>query len=211
MVGIGGSGLITFIKQYEQARGKIEGDKFMGNVFWPDPLVLAEIGEQLEGGVAGAPTAGDSTEEAAVAWSQLVDETYPVEGVQGTASSIFTYTYWANMDAALQALEQVNADLSDGHAAFREALQGVTVKGGYGDITLDENRQAVLDNYVQQVVATDDGFGVKTILRIPAVEQTFGGVFTADTPSVDRENPQCVPLDPPPPWVGNAEELNFGG
>ena len=67
MVGIGGSGLITFIKQYEQARGEIDGEKFMGNVFWPDPLVLAEIGEQLEGGVAGSPTAGDSTDPAAVA------------------------------------------------------------------------------------------------------------------------------------------------
>jgi branched-chain amino acid transport system substrate-binding protein len=92
MVGIGGSGLITFIKQYEQARGGIEGNQFIGNVFWPDPLVLAEIGEQLEGGVAGSPTAGDSTEQAAVDWAALVDETYPVEGVQGTASSVFTYT-----------------------------------------------------------------------------------------------------------------------
>ena len=37
-------------------RGKIDGKKFMGNVFWPDPLVLEEIGDQLEGGVAAGPT-----------------------------------------------------------------------------------------------------------------------------------------------------------
>ena len=50
-VGIGGSGLINFLKQYKQQRGKIDTEKMMGNVFWDDPLVLKEVGKDLVGGV----------------------------------------------------------------------------------------------------------------------------------------------------------------
>ena len=50
-VGIGGSGLITFIKQYKQQRGKVDTERMMGNVFWDDPLVLKEVGKDLVGGV----------------------------------------------------------------------------------------------------------------------------------------------------------------
>ena len=42
------------------------------------------------------------------------------------------------------------------------------------------------------------------------VDQSFGGVFTADTPAPDRQNPTCEE-GTPPPWVGNAEPVNFGG
>ncbi len=46
--------------------------------------------------------------------------------------------------------------------------------------------------------------------RIPEVDQTFNGVFSPETPAPDRENPKCEKRDPPP-WVGNAEEVSFGG
>jgi branched-chain amino acid transport system substrate-binding protein len=210
MVGIGGAGLITFMKQYEQARGKIDGKKFMGNVFWPDPVVLKEIGAQLEGGVAAGPTAGDSSDPKAVAYAKAIDETFPE--IKGTAPSVFTYNYTNAMEAFATALESVNGDLADNHAALREALATTELPdAAYGPIKLDQYRNAVTDNYVQQIVKTDDGYGVKTILKIPAVEQTFGGVFTPETPSPDRDNPECKKLDAPPPWVGNAEEVNFGG
>ena len=39
-VGVGGSGLITFLKQYKEQRGKIDTQKMMGNIFWDVPLVL---------------------------------------------------------------------------------------------------------------------------------------------------------------------------
>ena len=44
-VGIGGSGLISFIKQYEQQKGSVDTKKMMGNIFWDDPLVLKEVGK----------------------------------------------------------------------------------------------------------------------------------------------------------------------
>ena len=39
-MGIGGSGLINFVKQYRQQKGKLDTKKMMGNVFWDDPRVL---------------------------------------------------------------------------------------------------------------------------------------------------------------------------
>ena len=59
-VGIGGSGLINFLKQYKEQRGKIDTEKMMGNVFWDDPLVLKEVGKDLVGGMTSAMTAADS-------------------------------------------------------------------------------------------------------------------------------------------------------
>jgi branched-chain amino acid transport system substrate-binding protein len=201
MVGIGGSGLVAFIKQYDQLKS-VEGTKFMGNVFWPDPLVLGEVGALLEGGVAAGPTAGDSTDPAAVEYNELIDTLYP--SIAGTGPSVFTYNYYNAAWALIQGLEA-----SGGVAGqpLIDALNEVVVDGVYGQIELDSNRQAITDNYVQEVVATDDGFGVRTILKIPAVDQAFGGVFTTDTPSPDRENPVCEPLDTPPPWIGNAEPV----
>ena len=59
-VGIGGSGLINFVKQYRQQRGELDTDRMMGNVFWDDPLVLKEVGNSLVGGTTAAMTAADS-------------------------------------------------------------------------------------------------------------------------------------------------------
>jgi branched-chain amino acid transport system substrate-binding protein len=50
---------------------------------------------------------------------------------------------------------------------------------------------------------------VQTFRRIPDVDQTFGGFFSAESPPVDRQNPKCEEAEPPP-WVGNAEEVSFG-
>jgi branched-chain amino acid transport system substrate-binding protein len=206
-VGIGGTGLISFLKQYEQLRGKIDTKKMMGNVFWPDPVVLEAVGDRLVGGVTAGPTAGDSTEPAAKAYVGEIESAYPE--IAPFASSVFVYNYYNNMEGLLQALESVDGDISGDQKALQEALAGITLDGAYGPIELDDNRQAIADNYVQQIVPDTNGDkipDVKTISRIPQVDQTFGGFFSEDTPDLDRENPKCEKKDPPE-WVGNAEPV----
>jgi branched-chain amino acid transport system substrate-binding protein len=103
----------------------------------------------------------------------------------------------------------VNGDISD-LDAFHEALANVEFEAAYGPITLDDNRQAISNNYVKRVVPDADGDGVpevQTFLRIPDVDQSFGGTFTPDSPPPDRSNPPCEQRDIP--WVGQAEEVNF--
>ena len=75
-VGIGGSGLINFLKQYKQQRGKIDTEKMMGNVFWDDPLVLKEVGKDLVGGVTSAMTAADSNDPAVASYIEDLKTNY---------------------------------------------------------------------------------------------------------------------------------------
>ena len=147
--------------------------------------------------MAAGPTAGDSTDQKAVDYAAAYDAAYPDQA--GTASSVFAYNYYNAALAMIAGLEAVNGDLSDGHAAFREALSGLTIDGAYGQITLDENRNAITDNYVQQVVKTDDGYGVKTMpqpieFRQPVHLVETMPVFIFGFPfgqklAVDRGNP----------------------
>lgn len=206
-VGVGGSGLISFIKQYEQQRGKIDTKEIMGNVFWPDPLVLKEVGDRLEGGVTAGPTSGDSTDPAAKEYVGQVKAAFPE--IAPLAPSVFVYHYYIAMEALGLAMDEVKGDISGGQKALQDALTNVEFDAAYGNITLDENRSAISSNYVQQVVPDTNGDGVqdvKTIREIPEVDQAFGGIFTEDTPSPDRENPKCEKGEPVP-WVGKAEEI----
>jgi branched-chain amino acid transport system substrate-binding protein len=212
-VGIGGSGLISFIKQYKQQKGKVDTDRMMGNVFWDDPLVLKEVGKDLVGGTTSAMTAADDDSPEVKAYIDNLKTSYGDE-IAGGGPSVFTYGYYTAGRALVKGLEAVNGDISD-QAKLQEALTGVTLSGEeapWGDVKLDDNRQAISDVYVKKIVADKSGDGVpdvQTFERIPDVDQAFGGAFTADTPPPDRENPKCE-KGSPPPWVGNAEKVSFG-
>lgn len=212
-VGIGGSGLISFINQYEQQRGEVNTEQMLGNVFWDDPLVLEEVGSKLIGGVTSAMTAGDADTAEVEAYIEGLREAYGDE-IAGAGPSVFTYGYYTATVAMLKGLEAVDGDISD-PLPFQEALAEVTLTGEeapYGDVELDENNQAISDVYLKEIVEDQNGDGVpdvETFRRIPDVDQTFGGAFSADSPPPDRNNPPCEEGEPPP-WVGNAEEVSFG-
>jgi branched-chain amino acid transport system substrate-binding protein len=213
-VGIGGSGLVNFVKQYEEQRGQLDTKKMMGNVFWDDPLVLKEVGDSLIGGVTSAMTAADSDEPAVKQYLANLEQSYGKE-IAGLGSSVFTYGYYTAGRALIKGLEAVNGDISD-QGRLQQALASVKLSGEeapWGDVELDENRQAISDVYVKRIVRDQNGDGtpdVQTFRRIPDVDQTFGGVFGADSPEVSRSNPKCEQAEAPP-WVGNAQRVSFGG
>jgi branched-chain amino acid transport system substrate-binding protein len=199
-MGVGGTGTVAFVKQYGQLRGNLS-DKIMGGIFMTDPVILKELGDQVVGVVTAGMTAGDSQESSYLDYSSALDTAYP--DLKGTAQSVFAYGYYTAMEAIAQGLEQVEGDLSDGHSAFNDALSNLELDAPLGTIKLDENRQAIMDNFLQQIVADhtgDDVPDVKTIKTIPQVDQTFAGFFSPETPSPDRTNPECKTADPPP-WT----------
>ena len=207
--GIGGAGLVSFMKQYQEQKGKIDPKKTMGNVFFDDPLVLKEVSNAVTGAYTAGPTAADSNEAAVKEYVQALEDAYGKE-ISGLAASVFVYNYYTAAWALIQGLEQVKGDISD-QTKLQEALKGVTLDAPWGEIKLDENRNGVADNFVKEIVPDTSGDkvpDVKTIRRIPGVEQTFGGTFTADTPAPDRTNPKCEKGNQPA-WVGNAEEVDF--
>jgi branched-chain amino acid transport system substrate-binding protein len=212
-VGIGGSGLISFIKQYKQQNGKVDTEKMMGNVFWDDPLVLKAVGSDLVGGVTSAMTAADDNSPEVKTYIDNLKTSYGDE-IAGAGPSVFTYGYYTAGRALAKALESVNGDITD-QKKLQDALASTTLSGEeapWGDVKLDDNRQAISDVYVKKIVKDKTGDGVpdvQTFEKIPGVDQTFGGAFSASTPAPDRDNPKCE-KGQAPPWVGNAEKVNFG-
>lgn len=199
-MGVGGTGTVAFVKQYEQLRGNL-ADKIMGGIFMTDPVILKELGDQVVGVVTAGMTAGDSQESSYLDYANGLGEAYP--DLKGTASSVFAYGYYTAMEAIAQGLEQVKGDLSGDQAAFRDALANLELDAPLGTIKLDENRQAIMDNFLQQIVKDNNGDGVpdvKTIKTIPQVDQTFAGAFSPETPSPDRTHPPCK-AGTPPPWT----------
>jgi branched-chain amino acid transport system substrate-binding protein len=185
----------------------------MGNVFWDDPLVLKEVGNQLIGGTTAAMTAGDSDDPEVTAYLDRLRGSYGDE-IAGLGPSVFTYGYYTGTQALIKGLEAVNGDISD-QKPLQDALADVTLSGDeapYGDVELDENHQAISNVFLKRIVKDKTGDGVadvQTFRRIPDVDQTFGGFFSAETPAPDRENPKCEKGEAPA-WVGNAEEVSFG-
>jgi branched-chain amino acid transport system substrate-binding protein len=207
--GIGGAGLVSFMKQYQEQKGKIDPKKTMGNVFFDDPLVLKEVSNAVTGAYTAGPTAADSNDPKVTEYVADLDKAYGKE-ISGLAASVFVYNYYTAGWALIKGLEAVNGDITD-QSKLQEALKTVTLDAPWGEIKLDDNRNGVADNYVKAIVPDTNGDkvpDVKTIQRVPGVEQTFGGTFTADTPPPDRTNPKCSKGNQPA-WVGNAEKVDF--
>ena len=207
-VGVGGAGLITFLKQYQQLNGALNTKHIMGNTFWPDPQLLKAIGTPMVGAVAASGIAADDTSPQTIAYKQELS-VYPA--TQADAASVFTLGYWSAMTALGLALTKVNGDLSGGQKALQSALSSTVVDGPYGKISLDSNRQAVFDNWIVQITPPPAGSqvpGIHTILQVPKVDQTFGGFFSSTTPPPDRTNPTCTKKTPPP-WVGHETPVSF--
>ena len=107
------------------------------------------------------------------------------------------------MEMALQALEAVDGDLSDGQAALQSAFAEVEVDGPYGPIRLDERRRAIMPNHLLRIRANpEEGIEYGRFRVIDDVEQTFNGYFTGETPTPSATEPACMSGDPPP-WAGS--------
>ena len=111
---------------------------------------------------------------------------------------------WA-LDKALTA---VHGDLSNGQSALHQALATTTLPDApYGPIKLDQNRQAIVTNYIAAVTQTGGKPGIHTTYAVPNVDQAFGGLFTATTPSPGRGQPPCVTHKLA--WQGKEQPVSF--
>lgn len=214
-IAVGGSGLIPFLKAYEQAKGPIKGSKFIGNLFWGTPGLFEQLGNRVSGAyVGGAGTAGDLNTPAAKNYANNIIgkwfKTIPPFGAAAPqAASTFTYGYYVNTWGLIKALQQVKGDLSGGQKKLQARLSRTALRAPYGLITLDRNRQAVTDVYYQQLYQKGGKLAIKTVARIPRVTQTFGGTFDERTPPPGRNFPKCEKRQLP--WIGHAQPVKVTG
>jgi branched-chain amino acid transport system substrate-binding protein len=191
VVVLGGADAVNFLNQYEAAGG----DKPMvGGSITVSQDVLNYRGkrrESLVGTLAAGPIADayDAPE-----WKAFVadyQKNYPVSSGAYPSPSLFALVYYINMKAALDALEAVKGDLSDGQKKYRETLTTMALKTPVGDVRLDENRQAIGTTFVTEVVKDDKGNLYNKVLRkIDGVNQLLG-MKKEEFKIGSRDEPNC--------------------
>lgn len=179
---MGGTDAINFVKQYDEFTG--QAIPLIAGPTAVDQSVLAELGDRAEGLVSSGPVVDDSGLAEFDAFAARLAEVFP-----GQTPNIFNIYYYVATKSALQALEEIGADLSDGSQAFQRALAEQSWTTPIGPVVLDDNRQAVVDMYLRQV---QDSAQV-TIRTLPQVNATLG--FDRDDyiakGSFSRDNPPC--------------------
>lgn len=212
---VGGTGTQAALEAFVNAKGDLTGDQHAGNLFF-NPSLAQALGPDIAGSFVGgfATPPSDVTNEeietyldnADQAWETLPGGTSGGEPAPPSqaASFGFFYAYYTGASSFLQALDAIGGDMGEGHEALREELSTMTSELPYGDVQLDENNQAIIDNYISQLQLDGDQVVQSTVALIPDVTQSFGGTFTEDTPDVSREFPACEDVPDDLPWIGNA-------
>jgi branched-chain amino acid transport system substrate-binding protein len=172
VVVLGGADAVNFLNQYEQAGG----DKPMvGGSITVGQDVLNYKGkrrESLLGTISAGPIADAYDAPEFKAFVADYRKSYP-DGYP--SPSLFALVYYINMKAALDGLEAVKGDLSDGHKKYRATLSKMVVKTPVGDVRLDENRQAIGTTFVTEVAKDAKGGLYNKVLRkIDNVDQKLG-------------------------------------
>ncbi len=172
VVVLGGADAVNFLNQYEQAGG----DKPMvGGSITVSQDILNYKGKRrdsLVGTIAGSPIADAYDAPEFKAWVAEYKKSYP-DGFP--SPTLFALGYYINMKAALDGLEAVKGDLSDGQKKYRAALAKMVLKTPVGDVRLDENRQAIGTTFITEVAKDSKGGLYNKVLRkIDNVDQTLG-------------------------------------
>jgi ABC-type branched-subunit amino acid transport system substrate-binding protein len=173
-LGLGGADAVNFLNQYLQAGGDAN---LIGGTIMVDGTVLSSEGrakQVLIGTPASGPQADTWENEG---WKNFVatyQNTWPADQ-RFPSPSLLATGYYNSAKATLMAIEAVNGDLSDGQAGLRKALSELVLDAPNGQISLDENRQAIGSNFVTEVIQLSDGsLATKLVNKIDNIGQTLG-------------------------------------
>jgi branched-chain amino acid transport system substrate-binding protein len=192
-LGLGGADALNFLNQYVQAGGNA---KLIGGTIMVDQSILSTKGKAKDTlvGIAAAGPQGDTSDDPK--WQAFVkayQAAWPPEK-RFTSPSLCATNYYDETTAALQALDKVNGDLSDGHKKLREVLASLVLDAPNGQMKLDSNHQAIGLSFVTEVVKDKNGDLINKVVKVvPNVNQTLGfdpAVF-AKIGLPGREVPVC--------------------
>ena len=206
---VGGTGTGPSLKAYESAYGKVDPKKFVGNLFFFFQSGFADVAPRLigayYGGFGNAP--GLKTPQARQ-YESIMKKWYGPAGFNVTDS--FVYNYYNAAHALVIGLQKSGGALgSKLQAALPRSIKaGYQVSNG-GIVKLDSNRQAITDQYPQQIVKGPDGKpAAKIVGWVPNVDQSFGGFFKKSSPPPGRKQPPCVKHKFP--WLGKIKAIQNG-
>jgi branched-chain amino acid transport system substrate-binding protein len=207
---VGGTGTGASLKAYEQAYGKTDPKKFVGNLFFAFLGNFAEVAPRLVGAyVGGFGTSPALKTPAARAYESSVARVYP--GLNGgNYADGFVYNYYNAAWALVQGLNRSQGAVG---AKLRAALPR-SIKPGYqvsnrGVLRLDANRQAIQDQWPLQIIKGSNGKPALSVVGfVPNVTQSFGGLFRKSSPPPGRSQPACRKVKTP--WQGKIKVVKNG-
>jgi branched-chain amino acid transport system substrate-binding protein len=213
---IGGAGTVPSLKAFESVYGQISNKKFIGNLFFATPGSYEQLAPRINGAyVGGFGNAPDL--KSAIPYTKIIGKWFkkfpPFDAsAESQAGGGFVYNYYINAWGLIKGLQAVKGDLSGGQKKLQRAMVAAGKKGlnvGYGPVTLDKNRQAIQDQYSYKLVVGSNGApGVKTVMTIPRVDETWGGHFTPKTPVLGKNYPTCTKFKLP--WLGTQRFVRNG-
>lgn len=153
-VGLGGADAASFLSQ---AVSSGVDKPLVGGTIAIDTTALsgdANIASAAVGMISGGPVPGEGYDNPV--WAEFV-KAYATQPKAFPSPSIFAILNYNAAESLLLGIEQSKGDLSDDQAALRDALSNLSWDSPTGPLKLDKNRQAIVDNFMNEVVQADDG------------------------------------------------------
>jgi branched-chain amino acid transport system substrate-binding protein len=204
---VGGTGTGAALKAYEQAYGKLDPKKNIGNLFFgflgADKVVAPKVVGAYVGGFGNMPGVHNAKVDAYRAYAKKL---YPAQNVDDG----FFYNYYMAAKALVMGLTKSGgATGAKLQAAMPRSIQGPFQISNGGNVRLDARRQAIQDQYQLQLVKNADGsVGPQVVAYVPSVDQSFGGLFKPSSPPPGRSQPPCVKRSTP--WQGKIQVVANG-
>lgn len=181
-VALGGADALNFTKQLDESASR--GTPLIGGSVTVDGALVKGLGARANGIVSAGPVAVLDTPEYKD-YAAALKKAYPDSGPPG----LFDLGYYVEMKSLLKALDATKGDVSGNQDALRSALSTLSWTTPIGPVKLDENRQAIANNYLFKVTNGTS----QLISTIPGVNETLG--FPRDQyikqPANDRDHPSC--------------------
>jgi branched-chain amino acid transport system substrate-binding protein len=199
---VGGTGTSAMLKAFEQAYGKLDPKKWIGNLFFgflgADKVVAPKLVGAYVGGFGNLPGVHNPQVDA---YRAFMSKLYP----KLPNDDSFVYNYYIGAKALVQGLKKsggaVGAKLQ---AALPRAIESPFQISNGGIVKLDSRRQAIADQYQLQLVKKPDGsVGPTVVAYVPGVDQSFGGLFKPTSPPPGRTQPPCKKVKTP--WQGKIQ------
>lgn len=188
---LGGADAVNFLNQYVQSGGQAP---LIGGSITVDSAVLNSKGP-FQKHVVGIPSASSTADDYDGADWQAFVKAYRARFTDGLqVPSSMAHGYYVSMKAALLGLQAAGGDVSGQQDKLKAALATLKFKTPTGDISLDQNRQAIADIFVTEVARKPDGSLYNKVVKVAKqVNATLGQPrepFIAQGP-VSRTNPPC--------------------
>lgn len=168
-VGLGGADAASFLSQAVSGGVK---KPLVGGSITIDTTALsgdANIASAAVGMISGGPVPGDDFDSPV--WSEFASA-YATQPNAFPSPSIFAILNYNAVESLLLGIEAVDGDLSDDQSKLREALSATDWESPTGPLTLDDNRQAIVDNFMNEVVEGEGGaLGLETLSAASGVKQ----------------------------------------